>query len=118
MTPDHLATIARAAHEANRALCLAHGDASQRAWDDAEEWQRKSAIEGVAVALAGATPEQQHDAWSASKIADGWTFGEVKDPAAKTHPCLIPYEALPPHQRAKDGLYIGVVKAMAAALTP
>ena len=32
--------IAEVTHEVNRALCLAFGDASQKAWQDAPEWQR------------------------------------------------------------------------------
>ncbi len=109
-------SIARAAHEANRAYCRANGDDSQLSWDDAEEWQRASAVEGVATALGGASPQQQHEAWCASKIRDGWKFGAVKDGDAKTHPCLVPYDQLPEMQKRKDGLYIAVVTAMAAAL--
>jgi hypothetical protein len=39
---------ARAAHEANRAYCLALGDETQAPWHDAPDWQKESAIEGVA----------------------------------------------------------------------
>jgi hypothetical protein len=108
--------IAELAHEANRVYCEAHGDTSQVPWKDAPDWQRKSAVEGVTVALGGATPKQQHEAWCASKIADGWSYGETKDATAKTHPCLVEYEALPEMQKRKDSLYIAVVNAMAAAL--
>lgn len=38
---------ARAAHEANRAYCLALGDTSQLPWEEALGWQRDSAIKGV-----------------------------------------------------------------------
>lgn len=60
---------ARAAHEANRAYCIAIGDASQVAWDDAPEWQRSSARNGVVGALNGNTPEQSHEGWLAEKKA-------------------------------------------------
>lgn len=106
---------ARAAHEINRVWCIAIGDTSQRSWDDAEDWQRRSAIEGVTLALGGATPREQHEAWAVSKRRDGWVYGEIKDPAAKTHPCLVDYDALPMEQRVKDSLYIGTVTAMADA---
>lgn len=108
--------IAAAAHEANRCLCIANGDDSQKHWEDAEQWQRDSAIKGIAVALAGATPEQQHEAWCVDKRADGWTFGEDKDAEKKTHPCLVPYDKLPAHQRSKDAVFIAVVTSMANAL--
>jgi hypothetical protein len=107
---------ARAAHEANLVLCIAAGDSSQKPWTEAEEWQRKSAREGVAIALAGSTPEQQHVAWCDAKIKDGWKYGDVKDASAKTHPRLVPYASLPPHQQAKDAVYIAVVQAVAKAL--
>ena len=107
---------ARAAHEANRAYCIAIGDLSQKPWDEAEQWQRDSAIRGVIVALQGATPGRQHEAWMADKLRDGWVYGEVKDPIAKTHPCLVAYEDLPLAQRQKDALYITVVRGMADAL--
>ncbi|HEY0832852.1 MAG TPA: RyR domain-containing protein, partial [Azospirillum sp.] len=103
MSRSHIAAaflitaIARVCHEVNRALCVAFGDLSQKPWDEAESWQRESAIRGVEFALANpdAPPSAQHDAWMADKLADGWVYGEVKDPAAKTHPCIVPYDQLP-----------------------
>lgn len=110
-----LESMARAAHEANRAWCIAHGDTSQPSWDDAPEWQRSSAIKGVEGALAGNTPEQSHEGWTAEKVATGWVYGPVKNPDVKEHPCLVPYGELPPEQRAKDSIFLGVVRAVAAA---
>lgn len=105
--------IARVCHEANRALQTIQGDpAPSPAWDDAPQWQRDSAIEGVAQALAGATPEQLHEAWSAHKAADGWAYGPTKDADVKTHPCLVPYADLPADQRAKDAVFAAIVAAL------
>ena len=108
---------ARAAHEANRAYCLALGDTSQPSWDEAPDWQKSSARNGVRGALAGATPEQSHESWLAEKAAAGWAFGPVKDPDAKLHPCFVPYAELPPAQRAKDAIFTTVVRAMGGALS-
>ena len=105
--------IAKVCHEANRALCLAHGDKSQVSWEEAPAWQRESAVKGIEVALSGATPEQQHEAWCTDKVAAGWTYGPVKDADAKTHPCLAPYADLPVEQRAKDYVYGAIVRALA-----
>ncbi|MFB8071145.1 RyR domain-containing protein [Streptomyces californicus] len=106
--------IARIAYEANRALQRVTGDpASSLAWDDAPEWQRASAVDGVEQALAGASPESLHEAWCAYKRADGWTYGVVKNGEAKTHPCLVPYADLPDDQRQKDELFHAVVQALA-----
>lgn len=107
---------ARAAHEANRAYCLALGDHSQPVWDEAPEWQKSSARNGVAGALAGNTPEQSHESWCREKLAAGWAWGPVKDPEKKEHPCMLPYNDLPLAQRAKDDIFVSVVRAVAAAL--
>lgn len=116
MMPEHITeACARAAHEANRAYCCALGDASQPSWETAPEWQRSSAMKGVTGALAGNTPEQSHEGWLAEKIATGWVYGPVKDPEAKQHPCMVTYADLPPAQRAKDAVFIAVVKAVADA---
>lgn len=114
-TTVQLEACARAAHEANRAYCIAIGDTSQPSWDDAPDWQKSSALQGVAGALGGATPEQSHESWLAEKVATGWTYGRRKDPSLKTHPCMVAYAELPPEQRAKDGIFIAVVRAVGAS---
>lgn len=106
--------IAVVAHEVNRGYCAAIGDASQKPWNEAEPWQRDSAIKGVQYALAhpDATPADQHEAWLKDKLADGWVHGPVKDPEKKQHPCIVPYTELPLEQRVKDYLFQSVVKAL------
>lgn len=96
-------------------MCEAHGDNSQLPWGLAEDWQRESAIAGVKFALdnPNAPASAQHDAWSADKRAAGWTYGPVKDATAKTHPCLVAFEDLPPEQQAKDWLFKATVRALA-----
>lgn len=115
MTTDQ---IARVVHEANRAYCAAIGDQSQKAWDEAEQWQRDSAIQGIESMLNGTanTPEQQHQAWMKSKADAGWVYGDVKDAEAKTHPCMVHYADLPAEQRVKDYLFRAVVEACTAAV--
>jgi hypothetical protein len=107
---------ARAAHEANRAYCIALGDNSLTPWEDAPEWQKTSVRNGVRGALNGNTPEQSHESWLAEKAATGWKYGPVKDPEKKEHPCFVPYSELPPAQRAKDEIYTTVVRVVGAAL--
>ena len=115
---DLEAYVARVCHEVNRAACAAcaaFGDHSQVAWADAPEWQRESAIKGVAFTLAhpDAKPSDNHDSWLAEKIDAGWVYGPVKDLEAKTHPCCVPYDELPPEQKLKDYLFQAVVRALA-----
>jgi hypothetical protein len=107
---------ARAAHEANRAYCIAIGDTSQPRWEDAPGWQRTSALNGVEGVLAGNGPEESHKSWLAEKESTGWKYGPVKDPEKKEHPCFVPYDQLPPEQRQKDAVFVGVVRTMAISL--
>lgn len=106
--------IARACHEVNRAYCTANGDLSQPAWEDAEQWQKDSAIMGVEATIArpNGTPEDSHKGWFAHKEAEGWVYGPKKDPAKKEHPCMVPYDQLPLEQRVKDYLFIAVVRTL------
>ncbi len=90
------------------------GDDSQSPWDAAPLWQKASALAGVEfhVANPDANPEDSHDSWLKQKLADGWTYGEVKDPEKKEHPCFVPYDNLPDEQKLKDALFIAVVRAL------
>lgn len=113
MQINRVEQIARVAHEANRIIQIVTADPSPSpAWEDAPQWQRDSAIDGVDKALEGATPEQLHESWVEFKESDGWVYGPVKDVDAKTHPCLVAYEDLPPFQRAKDDLFSLIVRAL------
>ncbi len=43
-----------------------------------------------------------HDTWAQARLAQGWTFGPVRDDAAKKHPDLIPYEELEDSEKEYD----------------
>jgi hypothetical protein len=111
-----LETIAKTCHEVNRAYCKSIGDNSQPSWEDAPEWQRKSAVNGVQFHISNpdAGPSASHDSWLAEKKADGWKYGPIKDADTKQHPCFVPYADLPENQKAKDALFISVVHALSA----
>lgn len=116
MTHDttQVEAITRVCHEANRAYCASIGDLSQPAWDEAPEWQRSSAMNGVRGHLDGTitSPRESHEAWLAEKAATGWTYGPVKDAEKKEHPCFVPYDELPVVQQRKDALFAAVVGAL------
>lgn len=103
--------IARLAHEANRAYCQSIGDNSQPAWDNAPQWQKDSALAGVEANRVGnPSAAENHLNWYAHKLAEGWKYGAFKDPVNKLHPCMVPYDQLPPEQQTKDALYRAVVR--------
>lgn len=106
--------IAKICHETNRAYCQALGDNSQPTWEEAPEWQRTSAINGVNFHLANpdSKPSHSHEEWLNEKIQTGWKYGPVKDPAKKEHPCIMPYDELPMEQQVKDALFLSVVREL------
>ncbi|WP_144558518.1 RyR domain-containing protein [Shouchella miscanthi] len=102
--------IAKTAHEVNRAYCQATGDQSQPKWEEAPQWQKDSAINGVCFHLENdVTPEQSHENWMKDKQENGWKYGAIKDPEKKEHPCFVAYSELPKEQRVKDYLFKAVV---------
>ena len=110
----NIGQVARVCHETNRVYCEMIGDNSQPDWDHAPDWQKASAIKGVAFHINNppSAPSQSHEEWLKEKEADGWKFGPVKDAEKKEHPCFVPYDELPVEQKAKDSLFIGVVHAL------
>ena len=111
MTVEQLAQVA---HEINKAYCESLGDDSQKEWDNADDWQRVSAIHGVDFHLNNpdATPSLSHEVWYREKLDAGWTYGPTKDAEKKEHPCMLPYALLPVEQRAKDYLFKQVVSSL------
>lgn len=105
--------IAEICHETNRAYCKTIGDNSQVSWEEAPEWQRQSAINGVEYHIANpdSKPHDSHNSWLKEKREDGWKYGPVKDPVKKEHPCFIPYNELPEEQKLKDSLFLAIVRA-------
>ena len=61
--------IAKTCHEVNKAFCLANGDKSQPNWEDAPQWQKQSAINGVEFHLANpnSKPSDSHKNWLKEK---------------------------------------------------
>lgn len=115
----NIAAIAKVAHEINRAYCISIGDNSQPSWEDAPNWQRISAIQGVQFHKDNptASPSASHESWLAEKERDGWKYGPVKDADKKEHPCFVPYDQLPIEQRAKDYIFGAICSQLIPYLT-
>lgn len=111
--------IAQLAHETNRIYCKLIGDTSQPTWENAPNWQKDSAINGVKFHINNpdADCSASHENWLKQKIAEGWKYGPKKIPEKKEHPCCVPYDKLPQEQRVKDALFIGTVNAIKSLLS-
>lgn len=107
--------IASVIHDANRRLQIIQGDPRpSELWDEAPERQTRGATDSVQRLLDDPerTAEQNHQGWMDDLVADGWTWGEVKDEQAKTHPLLVPFGELPEEARQKDRLFVAIVRAL------
>ncbi len=50
--------------------------------------------------------KREHERWVARKVKTGWRYGDPRDDAKKLHPCIVPWEKLPEHERVKDRLLV------------
>jgi hypothetical protein len=54
------------------------------------------------LALSEVLARNTHEVWAAGRIAEGWSYGKVRDDAKRQHPCLVPYEELPESEKEYD----------------
>lgn len=110
--------ISKACHEKNARHCESVGDMSQKSWEDTPSPLRMSVISGVLFHLNNpeASASSSHESWLAYKEKEGWTYGEVKDTVAKTHPCFLPFQDLPDFDKKKDFMFKETVSVHVAAL--
>ena len=64
-------------------------------------------VDGIALppellALTEQIAENVHEVWAAGRVAEGWTYGPVRDDVRKQTPCLVPYADLPEEEKAYD----------------
>lgn len=114
MDASKVEKIAKVAHEVNKAYCESLGDFSQKPWEQAPDWAKTSAINGVKhhIEHPDETPQGSHEKWLEEKRATGWKYGPVKDAEKKEHPCFVPYEQLKESDKSKDFLFRAVVRQM------
>lgn len=46
--------------------------------------------------------ENIHEMWAMNRIEAGWQYGERRDDIRKIHPCLVPFDRLPPAEKRYD----------------
>ena len=52
--------------------------------------------------LAESIAKNVHEVWAQHRIAEGWTYGPVRNDALRQTPCLVPYEDLPEEEKDYD----------------
>ena len=110
--------IAKMCHEVNKAYCSHLGDDSQVPFEEAPEDMIQSIIHGIQFHLDNpkASAADSHKNWMTKKLADGWKLGDVKDVEEKTHPLLVEYDKMPEEHRAKDAIFVSIVKTFVSNL--
>lgn len=106
--------IAPVVHAAIRALQIELGQAPSPLWEDCT-WEKQATLDGVELAVTDPSPGASHRKWMEGRLADGWTYGPVKDAKLKTNPTLVPFDQLSSAEIAKDQLVILITQALIAA---
>ena len=114
MTEEEILNIALVCHEAHRAWCAANGDHEHKAWEEAFDYQRGGTIWGIELLLQypAISDEDHHNRWWSIMEGNGWTYGPVRDPIAKTHPGMVHYSEMESYQRKKKPLFRAIVMAL------
>jgi hypothetical protein len=119
--PDRVAAATEWIYEAARLEAKASGrPIVPEPWEDRDPAFREQMVryvgKQIATLAAGEalpTPEAAHEDWCREYARMGWRWGPVRDPAAKTHPDLVPYAELSPAEREKDEIFLELVRLAA-----
>jgi RyR domain len=57
-----------------------------------------------------------HEVWAQKRVEDGWRFGPSRNDDLKTHPGIVPYEALTESEKDYDRVMVEQVVRAAVAL--
>jgi len=58
--------------------------------------------------MRSGSPAELHGGWVQAYINMGWTYGPKRDPAAKTHPDMVPFDQLGQAEQDKDAVFIAL----------
>lgn len=62
------------------------------------------------------TAEAEHASWVRAYEEMGWRYGPVRDPIAKTHPDMVPFEELTLLEQQKDAVFLALCDIARAAI--
>jgi RyR domain len=80
-------------------------------WNEREEVFRTQFLDVIEMMTGPdrkSDPEELHNDWWDKYIEMGWTYGEVRDPVAKTHPDMVPFADLGWEERNKDAVFVAL----------
>lgn len=80
-------------------------------WSERDEAFRAQFLDVIAMMcsrLRKSSPEELHDDWVGAYEAMGWEYGPERDPEAKTHPDMVPFDDLEPREQAKDAVFVAL----------
>jgi RyR domain len=80
-------------------------------WPERDEAFRDQFIDVVTMMCGPdrkTSPEELHDDWVEAYEKMGWRYGPERDPVAKTHPDMVPFDQLGPLEQAKDAVFIAL----------
>jgi len=99
-------------YEAARAVAFAaNAPIVPESWDDRDDvFQRQflDVIEKQCGPDRSADPEALHDDWVMAYEEMGWKYGSERDPVAKTHPDMVPYDELGQLEQDKDAVFVSL----------
>jgi len=80
-------------------------------WEDREDAFRSQFLEVIKKQCGASrsnSPEKLHDDWVDAYDEMGWVYGAKRDPVAKTHPDMVPYNYLGQLEKDKDEVFIAL----------
>lgn len=111
-TSDLIERRARFVYDAARLAALAAlAPIIPELWSEREEpfrAQFRRVIERQCGAQRCDSPSTLHAEWVDAYRGMGWTWGPVRDVISKTHPDMVPYEALGRLERDKDAVFVAL----------
>lgn len=80
-------------------------------WKDRDEPFRRQFVDVIDMMCGPdrkTDPEELHDDWVKAYEAMGWRYGPARDPVAKTHPDMVPFDQLERREQDKDAVFVAL----------